>query len=62
MLGFNIYRVGLNFDQARTNNAMTHVLVLNAKVRKNKQLWQTLDICNMFEPTFWLQRFIVYSI
>ena len=29
----------LQFDQARTNSAMTHVLVLSAKVRRNAWLW-----------------------
>ena len=29
-------RLGLNFDQARTNSAMTHVLVPSVKVRRNE--------------------------
>ena len=40
---------------------MTHVLGLSAKVRRNEQLWQTLDICNIFGPNFWFQKFIVIS-
>ena len=28
-------RLGLKFDQAGTNNAMTYVLVLSVKVRRN---------------------------
>ena len=31
---------------------MTHVLVMNAKLMRNEQLWQTLDIGNMFGSTF----------
>ena len=34
------------------NNAMIQVLVLSAKVRINKGLWQSLGIGNMFMPTF----------
>ena len=44
--------LGLNFNQAGTNSAMTHVLILSAKGRRNEWLWQTLDIGNMFGPTF----------
>ena len=28
-------KLGLNFDQAKANNVMTHVLVLSVKVRRN---------------------------
>jgi hypothetical protein len=30
--------LGFNFDQAGINSAMTHVLVLSAKVRRNERL------------------------
>ena len=33
-----LIRLGLSFDHAKTNSAMTHVLVLSAKVRRNEQL------------------------
>ena len=33
-LGLNFDRMGLNFDHAGINSAMTHVLVLSAKVRR----------------------------
>ena len=33
-----LIRLGLNFDQVVTNSAMTHVLVLSAKMRRNEQL------------------------
>jgi hypothetical protein len=45
----------MNFDQGGTGSAMTHVLVLSAKVRRNEWLWQTLDIGNMFKPTFYFK-------
>ena len=45
---------------AKTNSAMTHVP--SAKVRRNEQLWQILDIDIMFEPTFGFNFFIVKSI
>ena len=32
-------RLGLNIDQAVTNNAMTHVLILSVEVRRNERLW-----------------------
>ena len=38
---------GLNFNQSKTNSAMTHAMVLSAKVRTNERLWHTLDIGNM---------------
>lgn len=31
-------RLGLNFNQTRTNNVMTYVLVLSAKIRRNEWL------------------------
>ena len=31
-------KLGLNFDKVGTNNAITHVLVLSAKVRRNERL------------------------
>ena len=33
-----LIKLGLNFDQAKTNSAMIHILVLSAKVRRNEQL------------------------
>ena len=45
-------RLGLNFDQAGTNGAMIHVMVLNAKVRRHEQLWLTMNIGNIFGSTF----------
>ena len=45
-------RLGLNFNQAITNNAMILVPVLSAKVGRNEQIRETLDIGNMFGPTF----------
>ena len=44
-------KLGLNFNQVRTNSAMTHLLVLSAKVRRNDLLWHALDISNVFGPT-----------
>ena len=41
-----------NFNQVGTNSAMTHVIVLSAKVRRNEWLWQILDIGNMFGSTY----------
>ena len=41
-----------NVNQVTTNGAMTHVLVLSAKARINKGLCHTLDIDNVFGPTF----------
>ena len=53
LLGTEIFiKLGLRSNQAKTNSIMTHILVLSAKVRENEHLWQTLDIGNMFEPTF----------
>jgi hypothetical protein len=34
----NSARLRLNFDQAKTNHAMTHVMVLSAKVRRSERL------------------------
>jgi hypothetical protein len=48
-------RLGLHFDQVGTSSVMTHVLVLSAKMG-NEQLWHTLDIGNMFGPTFGLKN------
>ena len=45
-------KLELNFGQAGTNSAMTHALVLSAEMRRNERLRQTLDIDNMFRPTF----------
>ena len=45
----------MSFDQARTNNAMTHVLVLSAKM-SNERLWKTININNKFRPTFGLKN------
>ena len=42
----------VNFDQTKTNSGMTHVLDLSAKMRRNEQLQHTLNIGNMFKPTF----------
>ncbi len=35
---------------------MTHVMSLSAKMRRNERLWQTLDIGNMFKPTFGFKK------
>lgn len=48
--------LGLNFDQVGINKGMTHVMDFSAKVRRNEQLWQTLDIESMFEPTSGLEN------
>ena len=45
-------KLGLNFDRAGIDNAMTHVLVLSVEVRRNERSWLTLDIGNMLGPTF----------
>ena len=54
----NLIKQELNFGHVGTNIAMTHVLVLSAEMRRNQWLnewlWQTLDIDNMFGPTFGL--------
>ena len=47
-----LIKLRLNFDPVGTNSAMTHVMVLSAKVRRNEQLWQTLNITNVFGSTF----------
>ena len=44
-------RLRVCFDLARTNSAMTHVLVLSGKVRRIEWLWRTLNIGNMFGPS-----------
>ena len=31
---------------------MTHVQVLSAKVRRSERLWVTLDVGDVFGPTF----------
>ena len=42
-------KLGLNFDQAKTNSVMTHVLGFDAKARRNEELLETLEIIgNMF--------------
>ena len=52
-IGYRIsIKLGLYFDQAATNSVMTHVLVLSVKVRRNKRLWRTLGIGDMFGLTF----------
>lgn len=38
--------LGLNFDQAQTNNVMTHVHGFDAKVRRNDQLKWTILACS----------------
>ena len=35
-LAWILIKLGLNFDHVVTNNAMTHVLVLSAKLRKDQ--------------------------
>ena len=41
-----------NFNQAQTNNAMTHVLVSRAKGEEERaQRWQTPNTDNTFDPT-----------
>ena len=52
----NFDYIGIEFQSGQTSNAMTHVLVLSAKGRRNEWLWQTLDIGNMFGPTFGFQN------
>ena len=47
--------LGLNFDQVRTNSGMTHVMILSV-VMRNERFWQTLDIANIFEPSFGLKN------
>ena len=42
----------VNFDQAGTDTIMTHVPSFNAKVKRNEQLLATLEIGNMYWPTF----------
>ena len=37
-------KLGLNFDQDGTNSAITHVMVLSAKVRRNEWLKQAIMI------------------
>lgn len=58
--------LALNFDWAGTNNFVTYVLVLSAKVRRNELLnewlWHTLDIGNMFGPTFGFIKVIITQV
>ena len=52
-LGLNFDHVRIEFDHDGINgDIMTYVLVLSVKVRRNEWLWQTLDVGNMFVPTF----------
>ena len=44
--------LGLYFNNVGIDSDMTHVMVLSAKVRRKGRLWYTLDIDNMFGPTF----------
>ena len=37
-------------------SAITHVMVLSAKVRRNEWIWYNLDIHNMLGPTFGLKN------
>jgi hypothetical protein len=48
----NFNQVGTEFDQARTNSAMTHVHGFDATTRWYEQSLETLEIGNMFGPTF----------
>ena len=53
-------RLSLNFNQAGIDISMILSLTLgHAKLRgnqsQNEQLWHTLDISNVFEPTFGLK-------
>lgn len=43
---------GLHFNHDAATSAMVHVLILIAKVRRNEWRWHTLDIGNVFDPTF----------
>ena len=43
--------LGLNFNQARTKSAMTHVLVLSSKVRRNERLWPCHFNKEIFDET-----------
>ena len=40
-----------SLDQNRKRTILT-LMVLSAKVRRKEQLWHTLDIGNIFGPTF----------
>ena len=44
--------VGTEFYMVVTNSVMTHIVALSGNVRRNEQLWHTIDIGNMFGPTF----------
>jgi hypothetical protein len=44
--------LGLNFNQAKTNSATTHVFVLSARVRTEERLWSTLNTNDILRPTF----------
>jgi hypothetical protein len=37
-------KLGLNFDQATTDSAMTHILVLSVNVRRNKRIERAVII------------------
>ena len=58
--------VGLNFDDAGTTSAMTYVLVLSAKARRNEQLtWAIMAYsghCWYEQVNFWLEKLAVVSI
>ena len=47
-----LIRLVLNFDHVGTNNSMTHVMLMSAKVRRKEWLWETIDIRYVFGPTF----------
>ena len=38
MMRLNFDQVGIQFDEAATDSAMTHKLVLSTKVRRNERL------------------------
>ena len=50
--------LGLDFNLAGINSVTTHIFGFDTKVRRNEQLWQTLDIRNMFQANVWLQKFM----
>ena len=50
--GYLNFMLGLYFNNVGIDSDMTHVMVLSAKVRRKGRLWYTLDIDNMFGPTF----------
>jgi hypothetical protein len=51
---WNFDKVGTKFDMVRSHSAMTHVMVLSVKVRRNERLTKAVmaDIGNMFGLTF----------